>query len=154
MLNENIISSFKGENFYLSNFYPCEILFEEINFPSSEHIYVAQKTLDLEIRKKIALVEGAGKVKRIGRSLVLRDDWDDVKLDIMKKIINAKFDQNPDIKEKLINTKDSLLIEGNYWGDTYWGQCPIGKGQNNLGKILMEYRDRHSSFNNISSFFE
>lgn len=57
----------------------------------------------------------------------------------MKELIMIKF-QNPLLKEKLLNTGDALLIEGNTWRDYYWGECK-GKGENHLGKILMEVRE-------------
>ena len=58
----------------------------------------------------------------------------------MYEICQEKFNQNTDIAQKLMNTGDAILIEGNYWGDTYWGKCN-GVGQNNLGKILMKFRE-------------
>ena len=40
------ITEFRGENQYLSNFYPCLINFRKIAYPSAEHAFQAQKTLD------------------------------------------------------------------------------------------------------------
>jgi predicted NAD-dependent protein-ADP-ribosyltransferase YbiA (DUF1768 family) len=58
----------------------------------------------------------------------------------MTEIVGEKFNQNPELKEKLLATKDIELVEGNHWHDTYWGVCN-GVGENHLGKILMAYRD-------------
>lgn len=139
-----MISSFTGKHSFLSNFYPCKIQFEDILYPSSEHAYVAAKTNDLSLRKEIAEVPTAGKVKRIGRKLELREDWDTIKLITMHKILENKFDPSrTDIPLHvwLLETAPHELVEGNTWGDTYWGQCPVGNGQNNLGKLLMSIRD-------------
>ena len=54
-------------------------------------------------------------------------------------LIDQKFD-DPKLRQKLIDTGERPLIEGNHWGDTYWGQCPVGHGCNNLGKLLMKKR--------------
>ena len=70
---------------------------------------------------------------------MLRSDWEDVKFDVMKEIVILKF-INPNLKEKLLATKDAELIEGNTWNDRCWGVCD-GVGQNNLGRILMEVRE-------------
>ena len=70
----------------------------------------------------------------------LRDDWEAVKIQIMYQIVYAKFSQNPLLKQKLLDTGDAYLQEGNTWYDTFWGVCN-GVGQNNLGYILMRVRE-------------
>jgi len=136
------ITSFSGNYRFLSNFYPCKITLEGITYPSSEHAYVAYKTLDIDMRKRIAeQVKTANDVKKVGRSLELREDWEKVKFNIMTFICEAKFKQNPDLMKKLRETGHVKLIEGNTWGDRTWGECPIGNGKNWLGKILMGIRD-------------
>ena len=86
-----MITSFSGEYRFLSNFWLHPVSFEGIQFPSNEHAYVAAKTLDLDIRKKIAMVEDPAKVKRIGRTLDLRKDWEKVKVPIMHNLIKQKI---------------------------------------------------------------
>ena len=78
--------------------------------------------------------------KRTGRKVKLRPDWEDVKINEMRNIVRAKFSQNPELAEKLIQTGDAHLEEGNTWGDRTWGTVN-GSGQNLLGKILMEIRE-------------
>lgn len=58
----------------------------------------------------------------------------------MYEICKAKFTQHKDLAEKLLETGDEELVEGNKWNDTYWGVCN-GKGKNQLGKILMRIRE-------------
>lgn len=135
-----MISSFSGKHFFLSNFYPCSVSYEGIVFPSSEHAYVAAKSDDIRDREYIATISSAGKAKQYSRRLILRDGWDSIRLGVMRDIVSIKFSSDHYLRDSLINTGSEELVEGNYWGDTFWGQSPIGTGQNNLGKILMEIR--------------
>jgi ribA/ribD-fused uncharacterized protein len=70
----------------------------------------------------------------------LRSDWTEIRLEIMEKIVRAKFWQNPHLARKLVATGDQKLVEGNRWNDTFWGVCR-GVGENHLGKILMRVRE-------------
>ena len=78
--------------------------------------------------------------KRLGRNVQLRPDWETVKYDIMYEVCKAKFEQNDDLREMLLDTGDAYLEEGNTWNDRCWGTCR-GVGENHLGKILMRIRD-------------
>ena len=80
-----------------------------------------------------------GQAKRIGRRIELRPGWDDVRDEIMLDLIRIKF-YLPSLATKLLATGDAELVEGNYWGDTYWG-VSRGRGENRLGQILMQVRD-------------
>lgn len=133
------IDSFSKEYEFLSNFYSQEITYDGIKYPTNEHAFQAAKTLDLEERKVISSLPTPGQAKRAGRRVSLRPDWEEVKFDVMKEIVILKF-INPALKEKLLATGDSELIEGNTWNDRCWGVCK-GVGQNNLGRILMEVRE-------------
>ena len=134
-----VIDDFRGEYFFLSNFYPVEVTYEGYSYKNNEAAFQAQK--DLSRREEfINLNPMMSKIK--GKKVKLRDDWNEVKVSIMEEIVKCKFDQNPDIKEKLINTKGKTLIEGNKWNDTFWGMCN-GKGENILGKILMNLREEY-----------
>lgn len=133
------ITKFKGENRFLSNFEPVWVEFEGKEYPSTEHAYQAAKTLVEEEREKIRLKDTAAKAKRAGKTVTMRPDWDKVKLQVMEELIRQKF-QRDDLAEKLLATGDQELVEGNTWGDTFWGVCK-GKGENNLGQILMKVRN-------------
>jgi ribA/ribD-fused uncharacterized protein len=134
-----IISSFSGPNLFLSNFYTCEVAFEGIVYKSSEHAYVAAKTTDHNIRAYVASQSTPGAAKKVGRSIPLRENWNDDRVHYMRIILESKF-SDYELRDQLNATKGCELIEGNTWGDTFWGQCN-GKGQNNLGKLLMSIRD-------------
>lgn len=133
-----MINSFSGRYAFLSNFYPEQIEYEGILYPSSEHAFQAAKTLDKTERLRISKLETPGQAKRAGRKVTLRPDWEENKIYVMKDILLIKF-SNPDLMKKLISTGKRKLVEDNNWGDTFWGVCN-GKGENNLGKLLMVIR--------------
>ena len=133
-----VIDCFKGPFSFLSNFHPVDIEIDGIVYPSVEHAYVAMKTTDIQLRKQIAATETAGKVKRVGRDLDLRSDWENIKIPVMLGLLRLKF-KNPELKILLKSTGDAYLEEGNWWGDTFWGVCR-GEGENHLGKLLMQIR--------------
>lgn len=139
-----MINSFRDEYFFLSNFYPVEIKLDGIVYPNAETAFQAQKTLDVEERRKFSMLERPVQAKRLGRKVKLRDDWEEVKLDIMTEIVSQKFLQHPHLIEMLLQTDDEELIESNKWGDRFWGVCK-GVGENHLGKILMKIRDAYKS---------
>lgn len=139
-----MILSFRDEYFFLSNFYPVEIKLDGIVYPNAEAAFQAQKTLDVEERRKFSMLKEPVQAKRLGRKVKLRDDWEEVKLDIMTEIVSQKFLQHPHLIEMLLQTGDEELVEGNKWGDRFWGVCK-GKGENHLGKILMKIRDVYKS---------
>ena len=134
----DVIDQFRGEFHWLSNFYNCPVPFEGLTFSNTEAAFQAAKTLDMEERERFLGLSG-GQAKRLGRRVELRSDWEAVKIDIMRQVLKSKFTQNPELKAKLIATGDAELIEGNNWNDRFWGVCN-GKGQNHLGRLLMELR--------------
>jgi ribA/ribD-fused uncharacterized protein len=134
------ILEFKDEFRWLSNFWPCRVIFEGLEFDSVEAAYVAAKTKDINLRKAVQKLRTSGECKRFGRSIDLRHDWNDVRIDIMTNLIRQKFALGSELAAKLISTNSAEIIEGNSWNDTFWGVCR-GKGENNLGKIIMMVRD-------------
>ena len=139
-----VVEEFRGYFEFLSNFYPSPIRSHTddgvIIYPTAEHAYQAQKFTDIDLRKHIALLPTPGEAKREGRRHKLRKDWDAGLKDVMMaRVVHAKFKQNPMLQRCLVDTRGARLIEGNWWGDTYWGQCK-GKGLNKLGLRLMRER--------------
>jgi len=142
-----MINEFQGINRFLSNFYPSPGIIDDmgIRYSTVEHYYQAQKTLDKETRLEIATLEKPGDSKRYGNKIKLRDDWEDVKIEIMKEGLRQKFSIGH-LRVKLKLTGNHKLIEGNYWHDNFWGICSCQKcknikGKNWLGILLMEIRD-------------
>lgn len=139
-----VIDSFRGEYFFLSNFAPCVVEYGGVAYPSSEHLYVALKTHDNALRMHISTLSSAGRVKRFGRTLDVRSDWEAVKLSVMYFVLSLKFSPDSFVASLLLNTGDSSLIEGNMWHDQIWGDCRCSKrsecrvsGSNYLGQLLM-----------------
>lgn len=141
---ETSISSFQGEYRFLSNFYPATVNYQGIAYPTVEHAYQSAKTLDMNERRRIASLATPSEAKRAGRALKLRSDWEAVKLDVMEDCVRAKFSQSADLRQRLLATGAAELIEGNSWGDQFWGVCD-GKGENHLGRILMKVRSNLTS---------
>jgi ribA/ribD-fused uncharacterized protein len=110
-----------------------------LTYPTVEHAYQAAKTLDIENRCAIRDLDTPGKAKRMAWSFPLRLDWEQVKLDIMRDLVRQKFFSHKNLGRKLLSTGALPLIEGNTWGDHFWGVCR-GKGENHLGQILMNVR--------------
>lgn len=133
------IEQFSGEYRFLSNFYPSTIVYEDITYPTVEHAYQAAKTDDFTLKKIISLLPTAADAKKFGKSITLRKDWENIKFSVMLKLVTLKF-QDEQLKKQLLATGNAQLIEGNWWGDRYWGVCR-GEGQNQLGLILMTVRD-------------
>lgn len=136
----SVIRRFNDENRFLSNFEVCDIVYEGLNYNSVEAAYQASKTLNIEIRKKFCSMN-AKDAKLEGRKIKVREDWEQVKLKIMYFLVAYKFYHNIFLKEKLLKTEDTHLIEGNWWGDKFWGVCN-NEGENWLGRILMDVRKK------------
>lgn len=134
-----MINSFSGRYNWLSNFFPCDIELDGLWYNSVEHAYQAAKSLDINERNKIRECKFASEAKRIGKTISLRADWEDIKLEIMENLLKQKFN-NKYLKNLLEDTGTQELIEGNWWHDTYWGECN-GVGHNMLGKLIMKIRD-------------
>lgn len=135
-----MIGQFQLQYRFLSNFWPASIYFDEMYYTSVEAAYQASKTSDLESRKEICNAK-PGRAKRLGRVVPLREDWEEVKLDIMYQLVLQKFNKPGELQEKLLATGDQKLVEGNWWGDDFWGvNLRTGMGENHLGKILMKVR--------------
>jgi ribA/ribD-fused uncharacterized protein len=134
------IAEFQGPYRFLSNFWPAEIEFEGLKYPTVEHAYQSAKTLDVNERRRIAALPTPAEAKAAGRALKLRDDWERVKFDVMEQCVRQKFTRHADLRQQLLDTGDAALEEGNTWGDRVWGVYQ-GQGENRLGKILMKVRD-------------
>lgn len=137
-----IIKGFQGEYRFLSNFYPASIMIVGIPYKSVEAAYQASKTTDIHRRKQFSCL-GPKEAKHEGKALLtLRTGWDDVlKVEVMELCLRAKF-TIPALQARLISTAPLELIEGNCWGDEFWGVCN-DKGRNILGKLLMMIRDEY-----------
>ena len=145
------IDCFDGEYAFLSNFYPSPIapFNDGIVYPTVEHAFQAYKTTDINKRKEIAAQPTPGKAKHLGRHVELRDDWQEIRINVMYTALKEKF-KDLELQTKLLSTGDAELIEGNTWSDNFWGDCHCPKcrdikGENNLGKLLMKIREDYKN---------
>lgn len=163
-----MINRFTGRYRFLSNFYPAAVTLDGVTYSSVEHAYQAAKTLDAHIRlifishylclrcNKRQAYESygckhcghrgvvfrpvtAGDAKRPGNTLTIRHDWFAIRVRVMEDLVRKKFTTHTELGNRLLLTGDEELIEGNTWGDRFWGVCR-GEGENQLGKILMKVR--------------
>lgn len=137
------ISTFRGEYGFLSNFHGN-------NNDTVEHKYQAAKAKHVSDYIKLLACPTPTEAKQMGKIIEPRDNWNQIKLVIMEELLREKFSKSP-YKALLIATENALLIEGNSWGDTFWGVCN-GEGENHLGKILMKIRDEFLSLENILEY--
>lgn len=149
------IKSFSGRYSFLSNFYPVKILLDGVEYPTLEHAFQASKTADELTRRVILEMKTPALARAVGKSKVvmrdMRSDWDKVRVDVTLNLLRRKFSDRG-LKEKLLETGDSWLEEGNTWGDRFWGTVN-GEGENALGILLMvvryELQEREDKINNL-----
>lgn len=141
---ERVIDKFIDEEFFLSNFYIHTIIYKGKEYKTVEHAYQASKADNESEHEWIRNMDTPGKAKRNGMKIRLRKDWEEIKENLMLELVRIKF-SDPELAKKLIDTKNYLLIEGNYWHDSEWGSCVCINCRNKpklnkLGKILMKVR--------------
>ena len=122
-----MISDFRGEYAFLSNFADCPLYYKGLKFANAEAAFQAQKATDLQTKESFCSMR-AIVAKKTGKKIELISDWEKVKLS-----------QNEELKQKLLATGNEELVEGNNWGDTFWGMVNE-VGENHLGKILVKVR--------------
>lgn len=161
----------KSTYYELSNFYPASFVIDGVEWPTSEHYYQAMKfpncpeyiqlirscdtpnkAFQLAGQRKLSGYKTKWMISKTNRKTineaievfraiaVLRSDWNLVKEDVMMTALRAKFTQNAKLKHLLLSTGTAELVEASP-RDSYWGEGRDGKGQNRLGKLLMELRN-------------
>ncbi|MYE02252.1 MAG: NADAR family protein [Alphaproteobacteria bacterium] len=133
------IDRFRGEHAFLSNFHRHPFEWRGRSYATSEHAFQSAKSRDEAERERIRNASSPGEAKRLGRRADLRCEWERIKDDVMHSVLLAKF-AVPELRDALLATGDAELVEGNTWGDVYWGVCG-GRGRNQLGRTLMRIRD-------------
>jgi ribA/ribD-fused uncharacterized protein len=141
------ITEFKDEFEFLSNFFPSPLLWRGEVYPTAEHLFQAAKTHDPIHKEAIRQARSAGVAKKMGSpegyrgfKITLRPDWNEIHVPVMERVEWEKYNQNPELGELLLATDKRKLVEGTWWGDTFWGvdlkqDPPIG--ENWLGRLLM-----------------
>lgn len=131
---------------WFSNYLPFDepFVYQGISYRTPENFYQAMKVEkhDLETRRAIAMSTPSN-AKKLGKTVNLRGDWEQIKTEVMRYVIREKFKPGTTWYERLISTGNEEIIEWNNWGDRVWGKTLDGKGENRLGTILMELREEY-----------
>lgn len=147
--SDGVISLFTGKYRFLSNFYHAPFTCYGKVWETSEHLYQAHKFgIETDSAELCRLLYSPYAAKKHGSTAILPTNWNTIRLPAMSQAVWAKFlgADNKVLRTWLSDTKDNVLIEGNNWGDRYWG-CVWNKenecweGENHLGIILMDLRD-------------
>lgn len=132
-----MINKFVGKYYFLSNMYAYNSIGKSV-----EHYFQAGKTTSIEDYNYIVSSSDGYEAKRRGKKIAMRYDWLKCRDNIMYEEVSLKFYVYKNLGDMLLSTGDELLIEGNTWGDRYWGvDLKTGIGENKLGKILMKVRE-------------
>jgi len=133
---------YENEFYVFSNFSSFAVKWKGKLYMTSEHAYHSEKFEDENLKEQIRNARSAHVALKITEANKdkYRDDWDEIKLKVMKEILRAKVEQHPYIKKKLIESGDKKLIEDS-WRDSYWGWGSNKDGENHLGKLWMEVRN-------------
>ncbi|MCD8237098.1 MAG: NADAR domain-containing protein [Prevotellaceae bacterium] len=136
------IDRFKGEDDFLSNRFACQFVWQGLRYGNAEAAFQSSKCADKRERKVFSNCS-ADKATLNGREIVPYTGWKNECLSIIESVLTAKFEQNPSLMKRLIETDNRLLINGNSKGETYWGvDLYTWEGENMLGKLLMKIRDK------------
>lgn len=143
--------AFQGPHSFLSNFFRATVKFNGRVFSTSEHAYQFERAQFLGRHSKAAeilTVITPQEAKRIGNRIGPAREWDMCKVDRLKSITEAKFNQNHHLREKLVSTGSTQLIEAAH--DSFWGAgVPLNArkikdgtwtGRNVFGVILNDVR--------------
>jgi ribA/ribD-fused uncharacterized protein len=133
------VNRFSGDFDFLSNFFQADVQIDGILYPSSEAAFQAQKCFSNDDKIQFTRYT-PNQAKHFGRKIYMRPDWEDIKVDVMTRVVRAKFTQHEILGNLLCRTGNAKLIDGNAQNDTFWGVCN-GIGKNHLGKILMQIRN-------------
>ena len=126
-----------------TNFYLAPIDLDGKTWPTTEHYFQAQKFIGTSFPEVIRNFERPRQAFDLSRNPTVsrwrRNDWEDIKIDIMRKALLAKFTQHKHLRQLLLRTGDNMLIEHTPY-DKFWGDGGDGTGDNHLGLLLMEIR--------------
>lgn len=144
MSDKKVINFYSTKDDYgcFSNFSRHRIFLKDKSWKTTEHYFQAQKFAGTSHEEELRLADSPMEVAKMGRDRKrpLRKDWETVKDDIMREALRAKFTQNKELKNILLETGDAELVEHTK-NDSYWADGGDGSGKNMLGILLMELRE-------------
>lgn len=122
-----------------SNFFPAEFELDGWKWACSEQAFMYHKSDDPDYQHKMKRTKDPFAAKKLGRQANLKPNWDSIKYGVMVRVLEAKFGQNPHLKELLLLTGDRPIHEN--CNDPWWGGGPnFPRGRDLLGRALMEVR--------------
>lgn len=126
----------------LSNFHPSPFIYEGREYITSEQCYQAEKFCQPQLKHLVLAAASPLEAKRIAAKYrdEVRPDWFEVNVDVMRRIVSAKFEANDHLVELLLSTGNRVLVELSR-RDRFWGANSKGEGMNNMGIILMDLRN-------------
>ena len=107
--------AFQSRHSILSNHHPCTIRDGDKVYNSSEQMYHYTRAIENEeggVAKQIMRESNAGKIMRLGKLVKESKEWKAKEVPTMAVILKKKFDQNPQLKDKLCK------ITGNFYEAT------------------------------------
>lgn len=129
------INSFLGRSSFMSNSYNCQFEWNGTKYNSVDE---AMKWA--EMSKMVFNLASSKTTSTMNYELIK-----EARIEIMESILNAKFNQNPDLMEKLLETNGYKLLNCNHHKDTFWGiNAYTWVGINHLGKLLMKIREQNT----------
>ncbi len=135
---DTMVKGFFGAYRWLSNYHVSPVIYQGVEYGSSEAAYQSAKCDDSYVKSQFQKLTPL-QSKQYSKLIPIKKNWDSIKKGIMYEVLVSKFTLNPELGQMLIDTGEKYLEETNYWGDTYWGVCE-GKGKNTLGELLMQIR--------------
>lgn len=140
-LRSVVLRGFFGRNAWLGNSYPAAFRIDGLTWKSVDHYVFAKRAIKESDRDAVREAETPIKARTVSKTMRWRPDWKEADVENVKAAVEAKFFQNVELGRKLIYTRDIELVHENRWGDKLWGVCE-GEGENLLGKLLMEIREK------------
>ena len=98
---EGPIIEFQNQYFWLSNFFPTPVVMDGYTFPASENAFMSGKSEDKTWKEFCTTETNPGAMKQAGRRVKLIANWDVIRIEAMRKALEAKF-SDPVLKAKLI----------------------------------------------------
>jgi len=135
-----------------------KITYEGKEYPTPEHLYQARKfiypgapAVNEKHAEAIRVASTSCKAKvlasaptrktRSAKGLAINPQWDEIKLQVMREVIELKFRANPYCHWTLMSTHP-FDLEERPPSDSFWGVGADGSGKNHLGKLLVELREK------------
>ncbi|MGB3460769.1 MAG: NADAR family protein [Rhodanobacter lindaniclasticus] len=130
-----------------SNLYRSPVELDGVVYPTAEHAYQAGKARKSAVREWLMSAPSPALLAMAAHGLYYWDitpGWSTNKFDRMRRVLAAKFSQHEDLKELLLSTGNSRLVESatiDNEVNRLWGEVN-GVGRNMLGNLLMEVREQ------------